>query len=288
MDSTLARSFSISPRNGLPSLKAIPHESIELRRRARFDKKLRRKVNCMTIPDTSDKTGAYEPAKTADDLLEIGSRHPLWNKLWDKYCPYYGFQPHSRQTDDEVITATLYRALVKTIVDESGPTMGHKEAHRIARDIGEGKIGGQIVFSPEGIVSARPIRALVGDETSERAAPTESEEDVAADRSTIDPLAPETTPAVDETVEKANPTESEEDVAADRSTADPLKAAESGTTYAEVIASLHPSWLQVSLNQKRKFAVSISHVSESHTLTLLLAHEARYGIYRHPHERLCT
>ncbi|KAA8576225.1 hypothetical protein EYC84_006376 [Monilinia fructicola] len=89
------------------------------------------------------------------------------------------------------------------------------------------------------------------DETTEKRAPTESEEDVAADRSPIDPLHPEPTPKLDETVEKGNPTESEEDVAADRSTVDPLKAKSEA-----LVESWGHSWLQISLADPAiKFAV---------------------------------
>ncbi len=97
------------------------------------------------------------------------------------------------------------------------------------------------------------------DETAVKTDPTESEEDVAADRSDIDPLHPEEEQAVyDETAVKSDPTESEEDVAADRSTEDPLhKASSVEITYEDLIASWGPSWLQVSIEKPEiKFAVS--------------------------------
>jgi hypothetical protein len=100
------------------------------------------------------------------------------------------------------------------------------------------------------------------DETAEKSDPTESEEDVAADRSSVDPLHPEATPtATEETSTKEFPTESQEDVAADRSNEDPLHKSASTLTYDALVASWDPSWLQISLeNPEMKFAVSIASI----------------------------
>ena len=90
------------------------------------------------------------------------------------------------------------------------------------------------------------------DATKENNRPTESEQDIAADRSTEDVLHPD---VVDETAVHENPTESEEDVAADRSTEDPLTKLQA-TSYDELVASWDPSWLQIPLDEPDlKFAV---------------------------------
>jgi len=84
----------------------------------------------------------------------------------------------------------------------------------------------------------------ISDETAVKKNPTESEEDVAADRSTVDPLksTPETTPATDETAVKKNPTESEEDVAADRSSIDPLHTSGLNDTTGMTYAEIAAHW----------------------------------------------
>jgi uncharacterized protein involved in copper resistance len=85
------------------------------------------------------------------------------------------------------------------------------------------------------------------DETAVKKNPSESEADVAADRSSVDPLHHESV-GIDETKVKGNPSESEADVAADRSTVDPLRH--------ESLESSDRAWLEVSLEDPEvKFAV---------------------------------
>ena len=86
--------------------------------------------------------------------------------------------------------------------------------------------------------------------------PTESQEDIDADRSEVDPLKNKVIPSTEHHPENTEPTESEEDINADRSTEDPLHRVET-KTYHDVISSWDPAWLQVSLqNPEVKFAVS--------------------------------
>lgn len=231
----------------------------------------------------------YIPAYSADGLMEIGAKSTEWERVWDRVHVPPRFLPVKEQ-DSEVITAALHRALVEVFTlrkwanhkvpnvkmlsplqrstdytdyvrirpsEDGGAVLKYREKSE-KLDI----IEAMFAIPQEPKVKSAKVNSAVPDETAEKANPTESEEDVAADRSVVDPLNPSTdqrTP--DETVTKENPTESEEDVAADRSTIDPLKkktAAKDLTTYAEFIASWGPAWLDISLaDPEVKFAVRL-------------------------------
>ena len=208
----------------------------------------------------SDST--YVPAETWDGLEEVGGQ-----LIWESEHPFQSFIPSEVASEDEVITLNFHRALVEvftarqagqplSIVSQAEP------GDFLTQDV-------QLVSSATGVTLQFPetvsreeiIQSLSPeiDETAEKVAPTESEEDVAADRSTVDPLyLTPTSETINETVTKEAATESEEDLVADRSTLDPLKSnASSGRTYADVIMAWDPSWLEVSLQDPEvKFAVS--------------------------------
>ncbi|ESZ97975.1 hypothetical protein SBOR_1646 [Sclerotinia borealis F-4128] len=217
----------------------------------------------------------YQPAENGRLLEVMGGDELSWDSKLDSRYPYKVFIPQKKVEDAVEATAALHRAVVEVFAlkhagrplsevsqTEPGPDLtGNVQIERAAS-------GTVLKFSKDWsliqlIQSLAPPqkpkqnrKALLAanssiDETAEKSTPTESEEDVAADRSPIDPLHPEPTPKLDETLEKGNPTESEEDVAADRSTVDPLKA-----NVKAPVASWGNSWLQVSLaNPAIKFAV---------------------------------
>lgn len=205
----------------------------------------------------------YEPAITWDGLDEVGDK-----ERWEPDHPYKGFLPAERATNSEAITAALHRAMVEVFaLQQAGKSLSDISQAEPRDDFTDYV---QIIPSATGATLEFSDNASLGqivqslapavDETSPKINPTESEEDVAADRSNIDPLHPDSIPPkVDEPAEKRLPTESEEDVAADRSTVDPLQeGAVQQVSYAENIASWDPSWLQVSIeNPEVKFAVSI-------------------------------
>jgi hypothetical protein len=210
---------------------------------------------------------SYEPAETWDGLQRVGGYGNWWAQNWDPLHPFKSFVPADREANEEVITACLHRAMVEVFtVREVGETLSIVSQTVPGEDITadiqlvQSATGVRLQF-PESVPLEQIIQSLSPpiDETEEKFAPTEFEEDVAADRSSTDPLHPESTPElVDETATKEAPTESEEDVAADRSTVDPLKEDVAPRYYTDVIASWDPSWLQISLeNPEVKFAVSL-------------------------------
>ncbi|CAG8955998.1 hypothetical protein HYFRA_00008854 [Hymenoscyphus fraxineus] len=91
--------------------------------------------------------------------------------------------------------------------------------------------------------------------------PTESQEDVDADRSPVDPLQPTEKPVEHELPEdrKPQPTESEEDVAADRSKENPLRNANTNRNVLSteaVVESWGTTWLKVPIEDLEvKFAI---------------------------------
>jgi hypothetical protein len=215
-------------------------------------------------PDLS----TYEPASTWDGLEKVGGFGGWWKENWDPDHPFEGFLPADIIKDSDEVTAALHRAIVEVFaLQQAGLPLQDISAAAPGDDltqevqISPSATGATLQFSQEASLEqiVQSLAPVVEDETAVKEDPTESEEDVAADRSTIDPLHPSSSipAAVDETAEKENPTESEEDVAADRSTVDPL----SGTaqmTYDELVASWDPVWLQISLeNPEVKFAVSV-------------------------------
>ncbi|KAH8770527.1 ribosomal subunit 39S-domain-containing protein [Hyaloscypha finlandica] len=208
-------------------------------------------------PDLS----TYEPASTWDGLEEVGG----FEENWDPDHQFRGFLPAEVIKDSDEVTAALHRALVEVFAlqqvgmplkDISAAMPGVDLTHEV--QISPTATGATLQFSQEASLEQiiQSLTPAVDDETTVKENPTESEEDVAADRSTIDPLHPSSPEVeVDETAEKKNPTESEEDVAADRSTVDPLSGS-TQITYGELVASWDPSWLQISLeNPEIKFAV---------------------------------
>jgi hypothetical protein len=215
-------------------------------------------------PDMS----TYEPAETWDGLEQVGGFENYW-KEWDADHRFKGFLPAEVMKDSAEVTAALHRAMVEVLALQ--------QAGNPLQDISKGFPGEdlthevQIRSSPTGVTlhfaEGASLEDIVQslapalDETAEKTNPTESEEDVAADRSSVDPLHPEAIPptGTEETSTKEFPTESEEDVAADRSNEDPLHKSASTLTYDALVASWDPSWLQISLdNPEMKFAVSIA------------------------------
>ena len=203
---------------------------------------------------------AYEPAKTWDGLKAVGGKENWYDENWNRKHPFNGFLPKQKVTDADETTAALHRAMVEVFaLQQAGIPISKVAEAAVSQDytyeveITPSASGVSVQF-PESFSLQDLLQTLSPevDETKEKVAPTESEEDFAADRSTIDTMHTEYTPTtIDETSEKGNPTESEEDVAADRSEEDPL----TGKTFN--VDSWNPSWKEISLeNPEVKFAVS--------------------------------
>lgn len=201
----------------------------------------------------------YKPANTWDELEDVGGKEDWYDENWNRKHPFNGFLPTQKMTDADEITAALHRAMVEVFaLQQAGIPIAKVTKASVGQDytyevqITPSASGVSLQF-PE-LFSLQDLLQTLSpaiDETKEKVAPTESEEDVAADRSTIDPLHPEYTPTTsNETLEKGNPTESEEDVAADRSEEDPLAE----KTFN--VESWDPSWKEISLeNPEVKFVV---------------------------------
>lgn len=163
--------------------------------------------------DVSPDHSGYEPASIADGLEEVGG----WEDNWDLDNRFQGFLPAKRVTDDEDIAKALHRALVEVFA--------LKQAGKLLSEISSAQPGVdqtmevQVTPSDSGaslnFMGTASLENIVQslasvDETSAKGNPTESEEGVAADRSTVDPLGDGSLDApVDETATKESPIESQ-------------------------------------------------------------------------------
>jgi hypothetical protein len=218
-------------------------------------------------PDLS----TYEPASTWDGLEKVGGFGGWWKENWDPEHQFQGFLPAEVVKDSDEVTAALHRAVVEVFVlQQAGMPLQDISAAAPGDDltqevqISPSATGATLQFSQEASLETimQSLAPVINHKTGVEEAPTESEEDIAADRSTVDPLNPGSPipAAAEETSNKGSPTESQEDLAADRSTVDPLSGTTTQMTYEELVGSWDPSWLQVSLeNSEVKFAVSIYH-----------------------------
>lgn len=214
----------------------------------------------------------YEPASTWDDLAVVG-------EIPEPQFFFQGFVSGKKSVSEAEAAAAVRRAVIEVVVaGEAGlPLDGIGDAGvlpDLTQDV-------QITFAANGqpslqfpdggptkgdiidTLSATTSTIPEGDETAVKTDPTESEEDVAADRSVVDPLHPtESETPLEETPIKYDPTESEEDVDADRSEVDPLKGAEAAEQeeLKALVASWDPVWMNFSLeNPEVKFAVCHFH-----------------------------
>jgi hypothetical protein len=186
-----------------------------------------------TLKTLADLDPSYEPAATWDGLERVGGFGHWWKENWDPDHRFEGFLPRERPTDSNAIVAALHRAMVEVFaLREAGiPLSGISRSISTLDPTKDVQIlpsatGATLQFSAtsslDKVVESLSAAAGETDETAVKENPSESEADVAADRSSVDPLHPEAPGEVDETAVKENPSESEADVAADRSTVDPL------------------------------------------------------------------
>ncbi|PBP27328.1 hypothetical protein BUE80_DR001643 [Diplocarpon rosae] len=209
--------------------------------------------------------GTYQPANTWDGLQYVGDpvRDP---RDWEGEYELAAFAPRKVVTDSDKIIASLHRALVEIFaLQEAGVPLSKISKDAPGQDLTldvtfiDSPAGPKLKFADVAPSLEDIVMSLVpvANENAEKTNPTESEEDVAADRSDVDPLHPETEPApVDETVEKSKSTETEEDIAAEQSAEDFMETKRVTVLYEDLIATWGPTWLQVSLdNPEIKFAV---------------------------------
>jgi hypothetical protein len=252
-----------------------PYEKIKpgerVRRQDREEEAAQRQNSKGELKTMADVDPAYVPATSWEGLESVGGFGHWWKQNWDAEHQFNGFLPRSKSTDRNAITAALRRAMVEVFalreagiplsevskaISEWDPTSSVQILPAIA--------GASLHFSPaasldEVIQSLAPATTET-DETAVKENPSESEADVAADRSTVDPLHPDSSVEVDETVEKGNPSESEADVAADRSTVDPLHP-HSSAEVDETVAKGNPSESEADVAADRSTVDPLHHES---------------------------
>jgi len=182
----------------------------------------------------ADLDPSYVPASTWDGLERVGGFGGWWKENWDPDHPFEGFLPRDEIKDTNTVTSALRRALIEVFalrqaglpLSEIPRTISTWEPSRYIQILPTAT-GATLQFS-QGASLDKVIQSLAPtiDETAVKENPSESEADVAADRSTVDPLHRDEPVDGDETAVKGNPSESEADVAADRSTVDPLHPGE--------------------------------------------------------------
>jgi hypothetical protein len=169
----------------------------------------------------------YEPAHTWDGLEEVGG----FSEYWDSDNQFRGFLPAEITTDTAEVTAALHRAMVEVFALQRAG----KQLVEVSSTVPGEDLTYEVKLSPSATGATLQF----------------------SDNSSLAQVVQSLAPAVDETKEKGAPTQSEEDVVADRSTEDPQAGNTSDLAYADIVASWDPSWLQISLeNPEVKFAVS--------------------------------
>lgn len=213
----------------------------------------------------------YEAATTWGDNQEerlawVGGYGHWWKNKWDPDHQFSAFVPKVDRImkNPDQITAAFYRALVEVYAYKqaglpltASSTSSHWDPSNLVQ-IRPTENGVDLEFTEGNSLSAftqslKPSR----DETAEHENPSESEENVAADRSTVDPLRDDTTQEpVEQTSVEEDPTEIEEDIDAERSSANLMTNWQRDLTYENFVKSLGTSWHQVSLaDPELKFAV---------------------------------
>ena len=243
------------------SKKRVPEQELEARTRTPGNEN---EVEESEPEDFSDE--GYEPATSIEGLKVYGG-DPVWLPEED----FVGFsRPHPVDNPAQ-ITGALHRAMVEAFgLQQAGmpsyvisalpiwdDTRWTENAHLIPSPIGATLRMEDISSLQQAVES---LRAQAMEEEDNEVEPTESQEDVVADRSEVDPLKKDEVEPIpdphDPTSGQGDPTESEEDVAADRSEEDPLVKMEDGLPWQDIITSWDPAWLQISLeNPEVKFAV---------------------------------
>lgn len=201
----------------------------------------------------------YQESDSWEGLEEVGGKGIWWMNRQEP--EFKGFMPPMKVDDPYEVTAALHRAVVEVFALRaaneplellSGAAIGPDittEVHIVSD-----AEGGRLALPEHIKLSDLVDNFSQVDETAIHTNPTESEADIAADRSDVKlPTQHAPVEMVDETEVKVAPSMAEEEVAADRSNVDPLRDA----AYKAMVESWDPVWLNVSLADPAvKFAVS--------------------------------
>lgn len=188
-------------------------------------------------PEAEWDMSTYEPADSAEGLEEVGGKGIWWSGRQEP--EYEGYIPPQKVTDPYELTAALHRTLVEVFsLRDADQPLSKLVGSGVGPDL---TITAQIIQADGGATLRLPENLGLHDITDSLLPRVQEPGD-----ETID---------VDETAVKTNPTESEADVAADRSTVDLLHRSHLQTA----VESWDPTWLSISLNNLDvKFAVSAS------------------------------
>jgi hypothetical protein len=208
----------------------------------------------------------YKPATTWEGLLWIGG-----GMVWQPGDKFEGFLPENEVKGQERIVAALHRAVVEIFsLQQAGKSLREVSTHFPKSNpfldwTDDVQItpspGGATVHMPEHISLQQAMKSFAAPEMSEEMnefEPTESQEDIDADRSEVDPMKLGVTPSTEPTVEPAEQIKPEKKAVLQ--VREPRLELEV-KTYEEVISFWDPSWLEISLEDPEvKFAVSLLHL----------------------------
>jgi hypothetical protein len=245
-----------------------------------------------TETDNTRSFGRSERATNWDGLQWVGG-----GTLWQPEDDFKGFLPADATTDREHTTAALHRAMVEVFaLQQAGKPLHKLSTHFPGIDgFNDWTDNVQLTPSSSGATVQMPEQTSLREVMESLAAPkmiddehevepTQSQEDISADKSQDDPLKYGVLPVTEPTPELDESTEFEEENAVDQVPEESLVA----RTFHDVISSWDPSWLQISLgNPEVKFAVSHIALCNSHSNNIITGLETHYATDRNPNSRRC-
>lgn len=210
-----------------------------------------------SLPDSS-----YEPAMSWEGLEVVGEQTKADREVWDNEHQFHAFLPKYPTKSNEQISVAVHRAIVETLALKKAEIPFERMFKgNVDKDLTR-KV--QVVLSTDGSATLKFPKYISLDKLVQ-AIITPPEKPVETEVVEESEELGEEPALLDETSVKENPTEAEEDVAADRSSEDPLTAAQQEirakqsrprSDGAVALVSWNPAWLQVSLKDPAfKFAV---------------------------------
>ena len=250
-----------------------PKQTIELRQQETYEARMNDEEavarDLENETNTTTSTGSSKRAKSWDGLQWVGGG-PVWRPEED----FEGFLPANAATEPGEFAAALHRAVVEVFaLEQTG-----KSLHTLSTQFPEIDVfrdwtddvqiipssGGATIKMPENTSLEQVLEVSAIAEATEGVAevdPTESQEDIMADRTKVDPLNPGAVSSTDSIPETKVGVEFKTTGATHQASKEILEH----RTFEDVIASWDPSWLQISLdNPEIKFAVR--HVSLGTTI----------------------
>ena len=236
-----------------------------------------RKEKPVQAPVKVEDTGEGGKDISADDTRQFGNSNQAttWDGLrwvgggpiWQPEENFKGFLPANAATHPEMITAALHRSMVEVFALKQAGKLLHQPSTHFPETDGfyDWTYNVQITPSSSGATIEMPehsslqevMESLTATEMTvefHEPRPTESEQDIDADRSEVDPLKPgKTLSSAPIPSPPAGRIESDKNISEDQT----LNESVVEGTLGDVISSWDPSWLEISLeNPEVKFAVS--------------------------------